>query len=309
MEGIALLRLAAEELAAGRAVVESVVLSTRGSVSRPAGARMLTLANGAHVGTVGGGVPEFTCQQAAAQVMAAAEPRMLELDHGSTGMVCGGVQTVGVRKLDATLDLPTLQEALTAADSPQPKALQVDWRAENPHFKLVPYRDTPTFENGVFTEPVAAPARALIFGAGHVGRALTAQLALLDFDVVVYDERPELATHAALPQAREIICDSYDNVAHVLPPRSGDFVCVMTASADDDIRVLKQVIPANPRYLGCMGSARKGAVVRKRLIRAGFSAEQIDAIDLPIGLTIGAVTPAEIALAIVAKLIEVKNAR
>ena len=309
MEGISLLRLARERIAAGEPVAEAVILASRGSVSRPAGARMLLLADGRFEGTVGGGAPEFACQRAAREAMAGAPARLLELDHGSTGMVCGGVQVAGVRRMGAA-SLPALTHALEALDAGRPAALELDWGGAEPVLRAADSAGAPkapTWDGAVFTEPLRPAARVVIFGAGHVGRALTAQLALLDFDILIADDRPELMDPALFPRGcRAVACDYADPAAAGIALAPADLACILTASHQTDARLTAWALGRHPRYLGCMGSRRKAAVVRAELVERGFSPEEIASVDLPIGLAIGAVTPAEIALSIAARLVQVR---
>lgn len=114
-----------------------------------------------------------------------------------------------------------------------------------------------------------------LFGAGHVGRALVPVLTGVEFPVVVYDERPEAVRPEDFPAA---------------------------------LAVVRQALAWGPSYVGCMGSRKKRAFLRTALAEAGFAPEQIDTVHLPIGLEIGARTPAEIAISVAAELIAHREA-
>lgn len=327
MEGIKLLRRAARELREGRVVAESVVLESAGSVARPAGARMLTFADGTSEGTVGGGAPEYRCQQLAREAIATGAAHVVRLDRGSTGMVCGGYQLVGIRRLGPA-DLAVLDELLATVEAGGSGRLVVRWDVagagagagaganagdggasafEADPVGAAPAPDAPSYEGGVYVEPVRAAERAIVFGGGHVGRALVPALAAIDLEVVLADNRPEVAVAAAFPQASEVVLVDYGDVLASVDVRPSDYVCVMTHGHAGDEDVIGQVIARHPRYLGCMGSRRKRAVLEQVLGGRGVSAEELARVELPIGLEIGAVTPAEIAVSIAARIVEVRH--
>ena len=160
---------------------------------------------------------------------------------------------------------------------------------------------------GCYVEELAAPERALIFGGGHVGRALASALSAIDFEVTVFDDRPEVARPENYPTARHVICGDYANVAADVEVRPSDCVCVMTQGHAGDEEVVAQVLACHPRYVGCMGSRRKRAVLEGVLAGKGVPAADVARVELPIGLELGAVTPAEIAVSITARLIEVRH--
>ena len=350
MEGIALLRLAASELAAGRDVIEVVVLASEGSVARPAGARMLALEDGRFEGTVGGGAPEYKCQRAAREMLAAgarARARRVVVNHASTGMVCGGSQVVGIRRLGDG-DGAVLEHALSWLDAGGEGMLETDWTGDAPRAAFSPVAaqgskgvaraveaaaapgdgapstvvdlpgvaarmpqepllEVPRYAGDRFFEPLHQADRVIIFGGGHVGRALVPVLAAIDFDVVLFDNRPEVARPESFPQASRVILGDYGRIDEAIEVRERDYACVMTHGHAFDTEVVCQLLARRPRYLGCMGSRRKKAVVHAALAKQGFSAREIAHVELPIGLSIGGSTPAEIAVSVAARLIQVRS--
>lgn len=310
MEGIALLRRAAEELRAGRRVVECVVLASRGSAARHAGARMLTLEDGTLLGTVGGGSPELECQRLSREALLDGRPRRTTMERGVVDIACGGAQDLGVRALSQA-DLVALDAALAAADAGTPGWLSVDWSASEPVASFsadAAASAGPRMEGDVYTEPVVAAERVVIFGGGHVGRACVPALAAVDFAVTVFDDRPEVALPENFPAASEVILGDFKDIAAGITLGERDYVIVMTHGHVADEDVVAQAIGVHPRYLGCMGSRHKRRVLEQVVAGRGATPEEIAAVDLPIGLSIGAVTPAEIAVSITAKLIEVRHA-
>ncbi len=147
--------------------------------------------------------------------------------------------------------------------------------------------------------------RLIIFGGGHVAREVAAMAARLDFRVRVIDDRADLMTADRFPTADEIICDSYDHIEKHLEP--GACYVVVTPDHNADQRCVSAILPTQYAYLGMIGSRRKVAAATEDLRKAGFTEDQIGSIFAPIGLPIGAVTPAEIAISILAQIIQEKN--
>ena len=297
MEGISLLRRELAELEAGRSVAEAVVLTTAGSAARDAGARMVLLEDGSFLGTVGGGSPELESQGLCQDALSGKPALRMNFKRGVVDIACGGSQLIGIRRLSSR-DIPALEAAIESADAGAPVELAVDWSAPVPVAAVGGFAgadSVPRMEGDLYLEPVACAPRCVIFGGGHVGRALVPALAAIDFDVVVVDDRPEVARAENFPAASSVTVGNRDY----------DVVMTHGHAADED--VVAQVVEAHPLYLGCMGSRNKRRVLEGVLTSRGVSADEIAAVDLPIGLAIGAVTPAEIAVSIAAKMIEVRS--
>lgn len=309
MEGISLLRRALAELEAGRSVAEAVVLSTVGSAARAAGARMLLLEDGSFLGTVGGGSPELECQELCRDVLAGSPALRKNFERGVVDIACGGSQLIGVRRMSSA-DAPVLKCALESADAGAPVELAIDWSAPAPVAVVAGPASAgaaPRMTEDVYLEPVTRAPRCVIFGGGHVGRALVPALAAIDFDVVVVDDRPEVAVTENFPAASSVILGDFKDISASVTLGRSDYVVVMTHGHAADEDVVAQAVEAHPLYLGCMGSRNKRRVLEGVLASRGVPAEEVAAVDLPIGLSIGAVTPAEIAVSIAAKMIEVRS--
>ncbi len=155
----------------------------------------------------------------------------------------------------------------------------------------------------IFIEPVLPPALLYIFGAGHVAYNLYKVAAISGFEVVVVDDRESYANRERFPDARDVIAEDFDAVtARLLAPESS-YIVIVTRGHRDDMRVLRWAINANARYLGMIGSKRKTISIYKELEKEGIPAEKFANVHAPVGLEIGAVTPEEIAVAIVAEMI------
>jgi xanthine dehydrogenase accessory factor len=163
----------------------------------------------------------------------------------------------------------------------------------------------------VFIEPVTQP-RVHVFGAGHVGAA-TARLAHeAGFRVCVYDDRPDLLGRAALPEGADRVPGPFEQTAGAALEGGMDFVIVVTRGHHDDARVLRCLAapppgagePRVPRFLGMIGSRAKRKVLLERLAGEGVPEGWLERIVSPVGLAIGARTAPEIAVSIVAQLIQ-----
>lgn len=296
------------ELEAGRRVGLASLLATSGSMPRHEGARLAVLANDQLIGTVGGGAIEQLAIERARVAQAGGVPN-LEWYHTGDAMACGGDALLAVRTL-TTDDLPVLLAVRDALLRDEPVCVTERWAdAAAPKIEVGPAAplSAPTWDDAraTYREPIAAPSRLHVFGAGHVGAALVGMAAVAGFEVHVYDDRPELAMRERLPQAAAVTCGAFDELASSATIGPRDSVVVLTHGHANDETVLLAVLTRDvqPAYVGCIGSARKAALAREHLAAAGVPQERIDAVAMPIGLAIGAVTPAEIALAIVAQLV------
>lgn len=305
----------AEELAAGRSVGLATLLATRGSMPRHEGARMAVLASGAQVGTVGGGAIERLATERADAARRSGAAGIEWVTSGVSDMACGGDALLAVRALTAR-DLPVLLALQDALERDEPVTVEERWAdASAPELLLAPADRAPgpTWDaaGATYREPVCAPSRLHVFGAGHVGAALVGLAAQVGFEVRVYDDRPELARGASLPAAASVACGPFDELAAAAQIGPRDSVVVLTHGHAHDEAVLLAVLTRDvqPAYVGCIGSRRKAALTREHLAAAGVPRERADAVHLPIGEAIGAVTPSEIAVSIVAQLVRCRAER
>lgn len=158
----------------------------------------------------------------------------------------------------------------------------------------------------VFLEKHGAPARLTVFGAGHVARELAALAARVGFRVTVVDARPEWATAERFPDCEVLLEDPAD---HARKREGGpqDYFCVTTHDHPLDQAVVEALLNKPSAYLGVIGSRRKAERFRMRLKAAGAEDAALDRIRSPMGVAIGALTPEEIAVSIVAELVQVRR--
>lgn len=155
----------------------------------------------------------------------------------------------------------------------------------------------------IFIEPVLPPALLYVFGAGHVAYNVYKIATIAGFDVTVIDDRDSYANRERFPDAREVIANDFDAVTARLNPPEGSYILIVTRGHRDDMRILRWAVDAHARYLGMIGSKRKTISIYKELERQGVGAEKFAQVHAPVGLEIGAVTPEEIAVSIVAEMI------
>ena len=154
-----------------------------------------------------------------------------------------------------------------------------------------------------FSLPLPIGERAVIFGAGHIARALVPLLRSVEFRPVVYDDRPALADPAAFPDAEQVVCGDFRNIADTLSLSPEDYVVVMTSGHLHDLEIQEQILRQELAYVGVIGSRAKIAAVNVRLREAGISEEKLRTVHTPVGTPIKAVTPAEIAVSIAGEMI------
>jgi xanthine dehydrogenase accessory factor len=236
----------------------ATVVRTAGSTPRKSAARMVVLADGSIIGTIGGGRIEKEVIDATVALIAegaAARPKILRyhLTH-ELAMCCGG-------------------------------------------------------EMEVFVEPLVPEPPLVVCGAGHVARALVPLARSVGFSPYVVDDLEELATPARFPDAVEIV-DSFDvRDWKSVPLDDNTYAVIVTRDHAQDQALLEQLIGRDLAYLGLIGSRRKIEMFKQRLVAKGFDAARFDRLHAPIGLDIGAQTPEEIAVSIVAQLIQARAAR
>ena len=190
--------------------------------------------------------------------------------------------------------------------TPQNPALEGFWR-EN--FRALGDGPLPrTAEvNGVslLAEQMSARQKLIICGGGHIAKPLAEIGSLLDFDVTVIDDREEFANRERFPRASQVLCMPFAQAMESVPYTDGSYFVIITRGHADDRLCLERILPRRFAYCGMIGSRKKVAVVMEQMEREGYTREQLARVHSPIGLRIGAETPAEIAVCIAAEIIQV----
>lgn len=156
----------------------------------------------------------------------------------------------------------------------------------------------------IFIEPLRQKTPCIVFGAGHIAQALSHAASLAGFDIHICDPRSELLTADRLPFATALL-DSYD--FERLPFGTDAFVVVATHSHQIDQTLVEQILPRSYRYLALVGSKRKAFMTKQRCINKGFTEDDLERLHCPAGINIHAETPEEIAVSILAQMIQVKR--
>ena len=160
----------------------------------------------------------------------------------------------------------------------------------------------------IFVEPITEP-RLFVFGGGHVSGAIARIARTVGFQVTVGDDREAFASEEGHPDAHEVVCAPFEEMARGIAPATGHFVVVATRGHDQDDVVLRALhaAGARPRYLGMIGSRSKKAQVFEKLRAAGVDEAFLEGVQTPMGLPIGARTHEEIAVSVVAEMIRVRR--
>lgn len=159
----------------------------------------------------------------------------------------------------------------------------------------------------VYMEVLGREDDLVIFGAGHVGKAVAELGAFCGFRVIVWDEREEFANLQKIPRAKTIACPIEEIYENGIKLHERSYVVIMTRGHALDSEVVTITDKQPGAYYGMIGSRSKIATVRKQLLEQGVSEEHLDRIHKPIGLPLKAETPEEIAVSVLAELIAVRH--
>jgi xanthine dehydrogenase accessory factor len=188
--------------------------------------------------------------------------------------------------------------------------------AEKPQLLTFNLNNDPSYDTGllcggtleVFVEPILPTPDLYIFGAGHVSLSLSKIASLAGFRTIIIDDRANYANRERFPEAAEIYADDFEKVFEKLEPNSSSYLIAVTRGHKDDMRVLRWAVGTPARYIGMIGSKRKVLeIVHYLEEKESIAHAQLDRVHAPIGLEIGAITPEEIAVAVVAEMIAVRR--
>ena len=163
-------------------------------------------------------------------------------------------------------------------------------------------------EESVLAEVFKREHRLIVFGAGHVGYHLCHFASKVGFNTIVVDDRPYFANKEKFGDDIQVICNTFENACEILDIHEEDYVVIVTRGHKHDKFCLEKILSLDElNYIGMIGSKRRVKIMKEELIEEGYSKEKIENIYSPIGLNIGAVTPEEIAISILAEIISVKR--
>lgn len=297
----------------GHDAVLATIIWDDGSAPRGKGSQMLVGQDGLLAGTIGGGAVEGQAIAISQEMLAdGTNSRIREFrlrrdgSAQSTGMVCGGDVTVYFRRIPMTEDA---WDTLASEVLRRVQQRQKGWLVQ-PLDGAMPYlAEENTDKENCFTMPLPVGERAIIFGGGHIARALVPLLCTVGFRPVVFDDRPQFAAAERFPQADQVICGDFTRIGDYLTVGPEDYVVIMTNGHEYDFQAQVQVLRGKTAYVGVIGSRKKTAFVNQRLREAGIPEEAIAFVHTPVGTAIKAVTPEEIAVSITGEMILVRATR
>jgi xanthine dehydrogenase accessory factor len=323
--------------AAGETFAVATVINVDGSAPRDEGATMLISRSGKIAGSVSGGCVEGAVVDEAQSVLADGMPKIVRYGINKNmmwdvGLSCGGAIDVFIERF---------AEGAVLVDVSRPVAVCTVVRGpDRVGVKRIVYADgggsggsgdaafdtsvdelaravlargsaaTRTAgEHQIFIVPLMPDSRLIIVGAVHIAEALCALAARAGFAVIVVDPRERLNNRERFPAAQRLVVGWPEDELPALRPDENTYVAVLTHDEKFDDPTLAYVLRCPVRYIGAIGSRKTQAQRRERLERAGFAPAAIDAVHAPIGLDIGAQSPEEIAVAILAEMIAAKYER
>jgi xanthine dehydrogenase accessory factor len=334
-------------LSTGESFVSATILSRSGSAPRSAGTRMVVRSDASILGTIGGGILEAKVQGLAAEVFQHRRPLVKKFvlsaeDASRMGMICGGQVDVLIHLVDAAVPLHLeMHRALCEALKSRKRAwLITEIPADGMDRVAVVYnllKSSGEHVGGLeesrvqrivalagsrepevvsdecrrfFVEPLCSEGSVYIFGAGHVSQKLAHLTTLVGFRTVVLDDREEFANRERFEAVDEIVVlDSFEDALQGLDLDRHSYIVLVTRGHAHDKTLLAEALRTEAGYIGMIGSRRKRDAIYDALQKEGFPAEAFERVYSPIGLNIGAETPEEIAVSIVAELIQARAGR
>ena len=197
-------------------------------------------------------------------------------------------------------------DALTAfSAAPRPAVQALYYTSEGERVRRL--ETQPDAACQVMLEVVEARPVLLVVGAGHIGQSLTRLGGYVGFSVTVLDDRPDFANRERLPEADRILCGDLVESLRGFPIDSNTYVVLVSRGHKEDELALREVVTSSAAYMGMIGSRRRVTAVLQHLAHDGFPQEALERVRTPIGLDIGAETPEEIAVSIIAEVIKARR--
>ncbi|WP_285906892.1 XdhC family protein [Pseudodesulfovibrio pelocollis] len=321
----ALVRSVRQLTSQGETVVLATVAESAGSTPRPPGAKMIVRTDGTTIGTVGGGLVEAMARREAMALFDAGDGAALLFFADMTGplaaesdMICGGGLSVllevagpggscatAYARLDHSLQSGTRAALITRLEGAATLRAVDHGIADAPPARAVVLERLDSAMRLV--EPFVPAPPLFLFGAGHVS-LFTARIgAMAGFRTVVLDDRPDFANGQRFPEAdRIVVLPSFEGCCQDLDITENAFVVIVTRGHLHDRTVLAQALRTPAGYVGMIGSRTKRDTIYASLLAEGFTNGDMARCHCPIGLSIGARTPEEIAISIGAELVSAR---
>lgn len=297
----------------GRGAALATVVETWGSAPRQPGSQLAISGRGEIMGSVSGGCVEGAVVTEALEALADGVPRLLSFGVSdetafSVGLACGGTIKVLVEPVAPWLPLLEQLVAARAARAAVGYVVDLaDWSralvalGADPAVDAVLRSDKAVVEASRFIAPHNPPLRMIVVGAVHIAQPLVAMARLAGYDPTLIDPRETFGAAERFPG--EVVLDDWpDEALARLAPDSRTAIITLTHDPKLDDPAIRFALRSGCFYLGCLGSKKTHAARGTRLQAAGFSEAEIARIHAPVGLAIGAKTPAEIAVSILAQV-------
>ncbi|HUY72658.1 MAG TPA: XdhC family protein [Gaiellaceae bacterium] len=291
---------------AGEKVVVATVIDTIRSAPRQPGAKMVVRENGRFVGSVSGGCVEADVVERAKLLFAGKDARRVHYgvsdgEAWEVGLSCGGEIDVWVELADADL----WSDVRALLDDDGYGMLYTDTSTGEKRLERGVLERSGLREDGIFAEVIEGPLRVVIFGAAEAAEHLCAYGKQLGWHTTVVDARPALATPERVPSADRVIKAWPDEVVESIDERT----IVVTLSHEErlDIPAIAAALQRDARYIGAIGAKRTQERRRAALTEQGFSDADLDRIHGPAGIDLGGRSPAQVALAIAAEIVQVTS--
>jgi xanthine dehydrogenase accessory factor len=309
--------------AGGERVALATVVATRRSAPRPVGSKLLVTSGGELHGSVSGGCVESEVYESCQAVLRGGRPQLLSYgisddEAFEVGLPCGGEIDVFVEEPD-----PELLERLAQVVREERRAL-VDTDLESGEQRLVLEGEEPRADElirgarsellevegrRVFADVFGPPPRLLVYGAVDTAEALCRAARTIGWQTIVADARGKFATRERLPSADQVLVAWPEEALAEVAPDHATAVVVLTHDDKFDVPALKGALQTDAFYVGALGSRRNQERRRGRLLEAGVPEESLERVHGPAGLDLGAATPGETALSILAEIFATRYSR
>jgi xanthine dehydrogenase accessory factor len=295
----------------GERVAVATVVATRKSSPRPVGSKLFVGEGGELAGSVSGGCVESDVVLAAQEVLAGGAPRLVtygitdEMAFG-VGLPCGGEIDVFVQELraeearDVTLTVVAGEDVGEQLDDME---LEREARRRGRSHLLE------LGERTIFADVDAPPPRLFVYGAVDTAEALCRAAKLLGWRTIVADARPRFATPERIPSADELLVLWPEEALAAVQPDATTAILVLTHDDKFDVPMLTGALRTEAFYIGALGSRRNQERRRGVLLEEGVSEADLERICGPAGLDLGAGSPAETALSMLAEILAVRMGR
>ena len=297
-------------------VALATIIDKKGSAPRSKGTMMLIHKDGTIEGTIGGGPVENEIINIGKKIINEKKSQILNVSFSGEVVICGGNVRILVEYLSLK-DLDLYEKLLNNYNSGKTQYLVKDiknFQSELIDFPNVPEKFKKYFnqqlkekhflKDNLFFQFITALPEIHIFGAGHIAVPLYEIAKLCEFKIFVYDDRKEFAKKERFPEAEVILVDM-EKVGEKINFNPSCYFVLVTREHKHDEIVLKQLLGKPYAYIGMIGSKKRVRAVKERIINQGFNKDEVEKIHSPIGIDIGAETPAEIAVSIMAEIIKV----